>query len=76
MTGKIGYGVYPILSLQLCCNSKTVLKSCFAFLAVLRGTWDLSFPTKRSNPCPLQWKHRILTTGPPGKSSKVYFLKA
>ena len=25
-------------------------------------------PQPGSNPCPLQWKHIILTTGPPGKS--------
>ena len=23
--------------------------------------------------CPLHWKHRVLTTGPPGKSSNRYF---
>ena len=26
------------------------------------------FPNQGWNPCPLQWKHRILTTAPPGKS--------
>ena len=26
--------------------------------------------------CPLQWKHRILTTGPPGKSPNWCFLNA
>ena len=26
------------------------------------------FPNQGSNPCPLQWKHGVLTTGPPGKS--------
>ena len=26
------------------------------------------FPYQGSNPRPLQWKHRVLTTGPPGKS--------
>ena len=31
---------------------------------------DLSSPDQGSNPCPLQWKHRVLTTGPPGKSRK------
>ena len=25
-------------------------------------------PDKGSNPCPLQWKRGVLTTGPPGKS--------
>ena len=32
------------------------------------GMWDLSSQTKGSNPRPLQWKRRLLTTGPPGKS--------
>ena len=27
-----------------------------------------SFPNQELNPCPLQWKPRILTTGRPGKS--------
>ena len=31
---------------------------------------DLRFPDQGLNPCPLQWKHRALTTGPPGKSLK------
>ena len=30
--------------------------------------WDLSFPNQGSNLYPLQWKHRVVTTGPPGKS--------
>ena len=29
------------------------------------GSW---FPDQGSNPCPVQWKCRVLTTGPPGKS--------
>ena len=31
---------------------------------------DLKFPDQGSNPCPLQWKCRVLTTGPPGKSQQ------
>ena len=26
------------------------------------------FPDQGSNPCPLHWENRVLTTGPPGKS--------
>ena len=33
------------------------------------GMWDPSSP----NPCPLQWKCGVLTTGPPGKSWVVIF---
>jgi len=29
------------------------------------------FPHQESNPCPLYWKHRILTTGLPGKSHQL-----
>ena len=29
------------------------------------------FPDQGSNLCPLQWKHRVLTTGPPGKSPEI-----
>ena len=29
--------------------------------------WDL-VPQQGLNPCHLHWKHRVLTTGPPGKS--------
>ena len=31
-------------------------------------------PNQGSNPCPLQWKRRVLTTGPPGKSQQVILL--
>ena len=37
------------------------------FLALPCCMQDL-FPNQRSNPCPGQWKRRVLTTGPPGKS--------
>ena len=38
------------------------------FLAELHSRQDLSSPNQGLNPCPLQWKCRVLTTGPPGKS--------
>ena len=28
------------------------------------------FPNLGSNPCPLQWKHGVLATGPPGRSTE------
>ena len=40
----------------------------FLVLAVPCGLGDLIFPTKGSNVGPLQWKHGVLTTGPPGKA--------
>ena len=35
--------------------------------------WDLSSPTRGSNPHPLHWKHRVLTAGPPGSTSTPLF---
>ena len=40
----------------------------FFFLAMPWGIWDLSSPMKDQTCIPLQWKHRILTTRPLGKS--------
>ena len=40
----------------------------FFFFGRAAGHAGSSFPDQGWNPCPLQWKHRILTTGPPGKS--------
>ena len=33
--------------------------------------WDLSSPIRVWTYAPLQWKHRVLTTGPPGKSQML-----
>ena len=44
----------------------------------LHSLWDRTRPPgsgQGSNLCPLQWKHRVLTTGPPGKSPVWCFLK-
>lgn len=40
-------------------------RSFFFFFLTMQG---LNSPTKRSNLCPLHWKGRILTAGPPGTS--------
>ena len=37
----------------------------FGYSAQHTGSW---FPHQDSNPCPLQWKHSVLTTGSPDKS--------
>ena len=34
------------------------------------GSW---LPDQGSNSCPLEWKHGVLTTGPPGKSQVFFF---
>ena len=46
---------------------KPISFSLFFFLAVLHGMRDLSWD-QRSNLGPLQWKHGVLSTGPPGMS--------
>ena len=50
--------------------------SIYIFLALPNNTWDLKFPDQGSNPSPLHWKCRILTTGPPGKFlSNISYLR-
>ena len=44
----------------------------FGYTVSLAGSL---FPYKGSNPHPLQWKHKVLTTGPPGKSQNSHLLK-
>ena len=39
------------------------------------GLWDLSSPTRDRTQRPLPWKHEVLTTGPPGNSQYVTFLR-
>ena len=41
-------------------------------LVALCGKWDLSFPDQGSNLPTLQWKCRVLTTGPRGKSPSCF----
>ena len=38
---------------------------------MLCGIRTKKFSNQGSNPCPLQWKCRVLTTGPPEKSHKT-----
>ena len=39
----------------------------FLFWPYRGGMWDLSSTNQGLSPHPLQWKHRVLTTGPAGK---------
>ena len=43
-------------------------KDIYLFLATLCGMWDFSSLTRDRIWGPLQWRHRVLTTGSPGKS--------
>ena len=54
------------------CICKSVSFFFFNFLAAWRVR--SYFSNQGSNPCPLHWKHRVLTTGPPGKSLFPFFL--
>ena len=64
-----------ILNCGLTLNSWFVRASLFFFffLATLCGIWN--YLDRGSNPCPLQWKCRVLTTGPPGKSRATLFMR-
>ena len=46
----------------------------FFFCAALHSMRDPSSPTRDRTCVPLHWKHRVLTTGPPGKSLHVPIL--
>ena len=71
---------YKSLSCFLClCNTHifpflppSLPPSLPSFLAVPRGMRGSLFPDQGSNLCPLRWKRRVSTTGPPGKS--LFFL--
>ena len=41
--------------------------------AALHAACKIIIPNQGSNPCPLQWKHGVLTTGWPGKSLEKGF---
>ena len=45
----------------------------FGFLAIPHGLRDLSSPTRDRTHAPLQWKHRVLTTGHQGSPISVLF---
>ena len=51
---------------------QNLVLSLFFFLAA----WHVGsyFPNQGSNPCPLQWKYGVLTTGPPGKSLSRFLI--
>ena len=42
----------------------------FFFFASLHSLWNLSFPTRDQTQAQ-QWKHRVITTGPPGNSLSI-----
>lgn len=43
------------------------------FLATYKGIWDLSYPPGMK-PGPLQWKHWVLTSGPPEMSPGNFYI--
>ena len=61
---------------HLCCHLQDLYCSMWALSCNLRAHVGSSSLTRKSNLCPLHWEHRLLTTGPPGKSQLVnkYFL--
>ena len=48
--------------------------SCLLLLLFLTTPHSMgNFPDQGWKPCPLQWKDRVLTTGPQGKSCSLYY---
>ena len=52
-------------------GTKLLFSLSYLFLATLRSMWN--FSDHESNPRPLQWKHGILTTGPPEKLLNYFY---
>jgi len=55
-----------------CCSLFIVLIHLFLFFLLWLSHVACGLHDQGSNPCPLHWKHGLLTTGPPGKSP-AYF---
>ena len=72
--GSFPQGICPVVGLlsltitfQWCnCKPQSIhFSDVFFYLAMPNGMWELRFPDQGSNLCPLQWKFKVLTTGPP-----------
>ena len=48
-------------------------RKCHLFICRTLQQVGSYFPDQGSNPCPLHWERRVLTTGPPGKCLHYYF---
>ena len=59
-------GQVRMLQMRCVCKSKVGFLTFFFFFATLWSIWDIRSPTRDG--IPLQWKHRVLTTGLPGNS--------
>ena len=66
------------------CNCKSEVRECLSFLRLSlslsfpcleKGMWDLSSQTRDQTHSPPHWKHKVLTTGMPGKSENAYLNK-
>ena len=68
LSGLNAWGVLSHSSTHLF-HSQCILGTFFFFLFG-HAVWHVGseFPDQGSNPCPLQWKHGVPTTGLPGKS--------
>ena len=60
------------------CGVQQEKPSLFYFIVFILFFWAAlhstrNFPDQGSNPRPLQWKHGVLTAGPPGKSIFLFF---
>lgn len=59
------FWLWPDLAIFIFFNNRILIAYRFVFLASLCGTWDLS-SQPGIKPIPLQWKCRVLATGPLG----------
>ena len=69
--GIIGEDFNVLLYTLLCCfNSSMSMYYLFFFLFswLSHMACGMLVSQQELNPCPLHWKHRVLTTGLPGKS--------
>ena len=69
------WGELPLTSVELIFGSLIVAFSFFLFFGHTGRHAGSPFPDQALNLYPLQWKHGVLTSGPPGNSHYCYILK-
>ena len=57
-------------------TDKTLFIYLFIYLFLIAPHGMQNFPDQGTNPRPLQWKLRVLTTEPPGKVLSMYILNS
>ena len=65
----------PKLELKEMLHTTNICKTLFIWSLAMRHAGSY-FPDQGSNPCPLHWKHRVLTTRPSGMAPTPLMFKA